>query len=38
MTLPPPDVCRLIRQMFLMIGASDGEADVARTKLIKAFG
>ena len=37
MTLPPPDICKRIRQLFLMLGASKGEAGVAREKLMKTL-
>jgi hypothetical protein len=37
MTLPPPDVCRLIRQILMMIGASGNEAAIAREKLLKVL-
>jgi hypothetical protein len=34
-TLPPPKVCLRIRKVLAMIGASAGEAEAARQKLLK---
>jgi hypothetical protein len=41
MTLPPLNVCRTCRQIFLMMGATDAEAEVARKKIqdiLKEYG